>query len=55
MNKNKIFISGITGDIGKELRKKFKKKEIIKYKRLKSNNKIKIKNQLENIFKKKNI
>ena len=55
MNKNKIFISGISGDIGTELRKKFKQKEIVKYKRLKSDNKIKIKNQLENIFKKNKI
>tara|TARA_B100000963_G_scaffold324154_1_gene309444 strand:- start:181 stop:990 length:810 start_codon:yes stop_codon:yes gene_type:complete len=55
MNKNKIFISGITGDIGKELRKKFKEKDIVKYKRLKTENKIKIKKQLENIFKKNKI
>lgn len=50
MNKNKIFISGISGDIGKELRKKFKEKDIVKYKRLKSKNKIKIKKQLVDIF-----
>lgn len=55
MNKNKIFISGISGDIGRELSKKFNKEEIVKYKRLKSNNNNKIKNQLENVFKKNKI
>lgn len=51
MNKNKIFISGISGDIGKKLKKKFKGKNIVKYKRLQSENKIKVKKQLVNIFK----
>lgn len=51
MNKNKILITGINGDIGRELKKKFNAKNIVKYKRLKSKNKIKIKKQLVNVFK----